>query len=54
MILFQMQLSHKKKTFSQFFAAVSKSRLNFEYFGKKDDPHNFSISEITDSENVNR
>ena len=48
----QMQLSQKKKTFSQFFAAFLKSRLNFEYFEKKDEPHSFCISEITNSENV--
>ena len=54
MILFQMQLSPKKKTFSQFFAAFFKCRLNFEHFDKKDDPHNFCISEITDFENVVR
>ena len=48
----QMQLSQKKKTFSQFFAAFLKSRLNFEYFEKKDYPHSFCISEITNSENV--
>ena len=48
----QMKLSHKKKTFSLFFAAFLKSRLNFEYFEKKDEPHSFCISEITNSENV--
>ena len=50
----QMQLSQKQKTFSQFFAAFLKSTLNFEHFEKKDDPHRFCISEITDSENVVR
>ena len=35
----QMQLSQKKKNFSQFVAAILKSRLNFEHFLKKDDPH---------------
>ena len=30
-----MQLSRKLKTFSQFFSAFSKSRLNFEHFQKK-------------------
>ena len=54
MILFQMQLSQKKKTFSHFFAAFLKSRFNFEYFEKKDDPHSFCIFEITDSENLAR
>ena len=50
----QMQLSQKQKTFSEFFAAFLKSRLNFKYFLKKDDPPRFSIFEITDSENVVR
>ena len=49
-----MQLSQKQKTFSEFFAAFLKSRLNFNYFLKKDDPPRFSIFEITDSENVVR
>ena len=49
-----MQLSQKQKTFSEFLAAFLKSWLNFEYFEKKDDPHRFCISEITDSENVVR
>ena len=35
----QMQLSQKQKNFSQFVAAILKSRLNFEHFLKKDDPH---------------
>ena len=48
----QMQLYQKEKTFSQFFAAFMKSRLDFEHFGKKDDPHRFCNFEITDSENV--
>ena len=51
-IAIQMQLSQKQKTLSEFFAAFLKSRLSFEKFGKKDDPHSFCISEITDSENV--
>ena len=54
MILFQMQLSQKEKTFSQFFVVFLKSRFNFEYFEKKDDPHSFCIFEITDSENLAR
>ena len=33
------QLSQKQKAFSQVFLAFSKSRLNFEDFLKKDDPH---------------
>ena len=42
-----MQLSKKLKTFSQFFLAFSKSRLNFEHFQKKDDAHSLFISEAT-------
>ena len=49
-----MQLSQKQKTFSESFAAFSKSSLNFQHFDKKDDPHRFLILEITDSENVVR
>ena len=48
----QIQLSEKQKTFSQLFATLLKSRFNFDHFEKKDDPHSFCISEITDSENV--
>ena len=50
----QMQLSEKQKGLSRFFAALLRSSWNFERFGRKDDPHNFCISEITDSENVVR
>ena len=53
-IAIQMQLSEKQKNFSQFFAAFMKSRLNFDHFQTKDDPHSFCVSEITDSENVVR
>ena len=42
-----MQLSQTLKTFSEFFPAFSKSRLNFEYFQKKDDARNLFISEAT-------
>ena len=31
----KIQLSRKQKTFSQFFAAIWKSTLNFEHFQKK-------------------
>ena len=48
----QMQLSQKQKKFSQILATFLKSKLNLEYFRKKDDPHSFCISEITESENV--
>ena len=50
----RMELSEKEKTFSQFFAAFLKSRLNSNYFETKIDPHSFCISEFTDSENVVR
>ena len=46
----QILLSHKKKTFSEFFSAFLKSTLSFEHFGKKDDPHSRCISQITVSE----
>ena len=42
-----MQLSQKLKSFSGFYLAISKSRLNFEYFQKKDDSHSLFISEAT-------
>ena len=50
----QMQLSQKQKTFSQFLAAFLKSRLNFKYFGEKNDPLRFCIFEIRASESVVR
>ena len=40
---FQMQLSQNRKTFSLFFIAFSKFRVNFEHFEKKDDPHSLNI-----------
>ena len=46
----QALLSEKQKTFSQFFSAFLKSRINFEHFAKKDDPNSRCISEITNSE----
>ena len=50
----QIILSRKQKTFSRFFVAFLKSRLNFKHFKKKDDPHKFFIFEVTDSKNVVR
>ena len=50
----QVKLSQNEKSFSEFFAAVFKSTLNFEHFGRKHEPHSFYISEITDSKNVVR
>ena len=35
----QMKLSQKRKSFARFLSAVLKSRLNFEHFQKKLDPH---------------
>ena len=42
-----MQLSQKLKNFSPFFPAFSKSKLNFEYFQKKDDVHSLFACEAT-------
>ena len=42
-----MHLSQKLKSLSQFFAAFSKSSLNFEHFQKKDDAHSLFICEAT-------
>ena len=42
-----MQLSQKLQPLSWFFNVFSKSRLNFEYFQKKDDARNLFISEAT-------
>ena len=42
-----IQLSQKLKTFSQLFPAISKSRLNFEHFQKKDEAHSLFISEAS-------
>ena len=39
-----MQLFQKLKTFSQFSPAISKSKVNFEHFRKKDDAHSLLIS----------
>ena len=46
----QMQLSRKQKTVFEFFCGFFKSRLNFQHFQKKDDPHCWCISNITDPE----
>ena len=39
-----MELFQKLKTFSEFFPAFSKSKVNFEHFRKKDDAHSLLIS----------
>ena len=46
----QILLSQKLKTFSQFFSAFLKCKLNFAHFQKKDDSHSRYISQITVSE----
>ena len=45
----QILLIQKQNTFSQFFCAFLKSKLNFEHFSQKDDPNTRCIFEITDS-----
>ena len=45
---FQIQLSEKRKTFSEFFYTVSKFKFNLEHFQKKDDPHSLWIFEFSD------
>ena len=47
---FQMQISPKSKTFSQFCIDSMKSTLNCEYFKKKYQCHSLSITEIIDCE----
>ena len=42
-----MQLYQKLKTFSEFFSFISKSRLNFECFQKKDEARSLFIFEAT-------
>ena len=49
---FRCNYLRSKNLFLSFFVSFLKSRLNFEHFDRKDDPHTFCISEITDSENV--
>ena len=46
-------MSETKNFFSFVFEFLNSS-LNFEHFEKKDDPHRFRLSEITDSKNVVR
>ena len=43
----QMELSEKRKTFSEFLFAFLKSILNFKHFPKKDDPRSLFTSENT-------
>ena len=43
-----MQLSHKEKALSQFFALFLKSTINFEKSEKKHEFHNLYIAKCTD------
>ena len=45
-----MEISKKKKTFSQFFFAVLKSMLNFIHFPKRNDLDSWCISGTINSE----
>ena len=47
---FQTPLSHKQKTFSEFFFAFLKCAWNLEHFQKKDEYPCLNISEIIDAE----
>ena len=47
-----MQLWQKRKIFSQFFITFSKFTFNFEHFQRKNDPHSWSIFELTDPKYV--
>ena len=47
---FQTPLSHKQKTFSQFFIAFLKCAWNLENFQKKDEYPSLIFSEIVDAE----
>ena len=47
---FQAPLSHKQKTFSEFFIAFLKCAWNLEHFQKKDEYPCLIISEIIDAE----
>ena len=50
MLKFQMHLYQKENNFCEFFSSFLESAGNFEHFQKKDDPHSWCISEITDHE----
>ena len=45
----QMQLSQKRKAFSEFSIAFVKCTSSLEHFEKKDEPSSWSIPEISDS-----
>ena len=46
----EMRLSQKRKTFSRFFFAISKSIINFKHLPKKDDPHSSCLFGNTTSQ----
>ena len=48
----QMQLSEKRKTFSESFVTFQECTSNFKQFERKDDRHSQSISEIVDCEKL--
>ena len=48
----EMQLSEKRKPFSEVFFLFLDSTSNSEHFERKDDRHSLCISEITDCENL--
>ena len=48
-----MQTSLKPETCSRFFISFVKSTLNLQYFGKKDQSHSLSITEIINCEIIN-
>ena len=47
---FQTPLSRKQKTFSEFFIAFLKCAWKLDYFQKKDEYPNLTISEMIDAE----
>ena len=47
---FQTPLSHKQKTFSQFFIAFPECAWNLEHFQKEDEYPSLIISEMIDAE----
>ena len=46
----QMELSKKKKSFLSFLRCISEMWMKFWTLSKKDDPHSWCISDVTDSE----
>ena len=48
----QMHLSLKLKIFSDLFVPFLESTSNFKHFEKKDDPHTYFISQITECERL--